>query len=411
MNYYGEKDFSEDRPIWQSWLELMIVLGFIFLLFDWEGYSERDQKRMELHRQKVAQLPVMWDNFSKDQKSFIKTSNETGDCVIADAVNLIIHAVEINEYRSGRIIDTMPILKLCKENFLTQRRKEAQKINSELFASNPQLIDFTIDSRFRLEFDDVIFNSKYHTDQYLTGKDFLAFLFWVIRWYFLFTTPCFLIIVLRMKFKRKKVLEEIILDPGHTILCLIFGPIGLAFFNDGLGARWRLFRKYERILLNKTNRFRLTKQEEDAIWLKILEPSLRLEESLDFIKQNPKVIIRKPLLITLMIGFFYFIPRFSSFEYLQMNISSQTEEVKRVEKESLDGPLKKVLSVVAVIVGFLSIIWKIKVFKICLEVFAFSVLIFIMKQRPRAPPATVVRNWLIKVNNSFCCGFTAERIV
>ena len=101
--------------------------------------------------------------------------------------------------------------------------------------------------------------------------------------YYFFTLPILICILINIGFVKKSaraVAEKIIFEWREILIALCFGPMGLAFVSETANSYQCFIRFQHKYLANKPNGYRLSRAEEDAIWLQVQKPILVFEQAL-----------------------------------------------------------------------------------------------------------------------------------
>jgi hypothetical protein len=115
----------------------------------------------------------------------------------------------------------------------------------------------------------------------LVTEDGIGILLWILKWYYLLTIPSLIVILLNLVFRRQSVLEKIFMDGRSLILGSLFGPLGLAFNSEAVTATRRYVFLEKKYLRAKPYGYRLTRTEQDALWLQARHELLSFEQALE----------------------------------------------------------------------------------------------------------------------------------
>ncbi len=305
MHTIGNGSQSQAQSSLQTIVSWIIVIAFVALAADWQSVGDYIAKRnKEIEASKVSINSPEGRELLREIRSAIK---EIDAHALAETITPEIAAQQQIRVRdAGRklsIDDTVYLQRAyntAMESYAKSWQPPAGLDTTRIsWMKDPDQRKTWIENEFM---DAFIMARDGRAEGAINNPEFRAGLarlgLWILKWYYLFTIPSILIVMINLIFARKSVREEIIIGHRYWLRAALGGPIGI-FCNSETGSRIRRYHELRNQYFAQYGWKHLDAEIEDALWLQTMKPLLRFDQALQEIKQSEQR-LRRPLIVVVL---------------------------------------------------------------------------------------------------------------
>ena len=283
------------KKIFKDLLSWAIVIIFISVVGDWSCIAKRAEER---ERERVLVGSPEFSKLLKERSEILDRVKEAADkntLTAREAVEAQNRVVAIwNKTEVESSTATSFIIQTFKESFIRNYKfpEDTPQYFKERYAGEYGRRT-RAEEVYHFEINQAIAKYRNTGRKPFSGGDLLSGLFWLVKWYYLFTIPTILIVLMNVIFAGKSIAQKLWFDGRRIVLACFAGPIGVSLISESAGEIMR-YQKLKAQYLEGKDRWHLSKNEEEAIWIQVMEPYLQFGDAL---KKVGTVTVKKPAIV------------------------------------------------------------------------------------------------------------------